>query len=400
MASISIYTKDALAHMHYLVNQIGGRGSCTVEERQAGEYTADQMHLLGLKEVSSQPFRAIPSTYWPYALSFTIAGTGSALIALLNGYDVLILGTILNFLGAWGMLAETEFAPSWTHWVLPRAPSQNVTGLLPARGERQKRVVLCAHIDTHRTPVFYSSNTWYALFSILVGLAFLSMLVGFILYGLAVWQGWTWLRIPALLFLLIQASGAVLCIHADFTAYTPGANDNASGVGVALALAKRLRKEPLGHTEVQVAITGCEEVGDYGINTFLDAQAASLRQDTLFIILDEMGLGVTKFLTSDGLLLKHRTHPKALALARQVRSQNPELRLMEGPGMAYTDALPATKRGLMALTVCSLPEPGSTTVSHWHQMSDTLEHVNPDDLENALQFTWKLLQCFDASTGQ
>lgn len=395
MASISIYTRDALDHMRYLTNQIGGRGSCTAQERQASEYAADQMRMLGLKDVSIQPFRAIPSTYWPYALSFTIAGTGSALIVLLNGVDVLILGAILNFLGAWGMLAETEFAPSWVRWALPQAQSQNVTGLIPAQDTPHKRAVLCAHIDTHRTPIFYSSNTFYALFNILVSLAFLSMLAGFILYGLAAWQGWTWLPVPALVVLLIQTVGAAMCIHADFTAYTPGANDNASGVGVALALAKRLCQEPLQHTEVQIAITGCEEVGDYGINAYLDAHAATLGQDTLLIIIDEVGLGITKFLTSDGLLLKHRTHPQALALARQVRSQNPELRLAEGPGLAYTDALPATKRGLKALTVCNVPEAGSATNSHWHQMSDTMDYVNPDNVENTLQFTWKLLRCFD-----
>ncbi len=395
MTSISSYTAEALEHMRYLANQIGGRGSCTPQERQAGEYAADQMRLLGLKEVHSQAFRAIPSTYWPYALSLAAAGTGSALILLLGGQDVLILAVILNLLGVWGMLAETEFAPSWTHWVLPRAGSQNITGVVPAQAERRKCAVLCAHIDTHRTPVFYSSETWYSLFNFLVSLAFLSMVAGAILYSLAAWQGWGWIGLPSLVILLIQAAGAGLCTQADFTAYTPGANDNASGVGVALALAKRLQQEPLPYTDVQIAITGCEEVGDYGINAYLDAQAAGLGQDALYIILDEIGLGTTKYLTNDGLLLKYRTHPQALALARQVRSQNPELRLIEGEGLAYTDALPATKRGLIALTVCTIPEPGSTVVTHWHQISDTIEHIDSNDLENALQFTWKLLQAFD-----
>jgi len=395
MASISTYTTDALEHVRYLANQIGGRGSCTLQERQAGEYAAEQMRALGLEEVNSQAFRAIPSTYWPYALSLATAGTGPALILLLGGYDMLVLAAILSLLGTWGMLAETEFAPSWTRWILPRAESQNITGVVPAQVEPRKRAVLCAHIDTHRTPVFYSSETWYSSFNFLVSLAFLSMAFGAVFFSLAAWQGWSRVGLPSLVILLIQVASAGLCIHADFTAFTPGANDNASGVGVALALARRLVQEPLQYTDVQIAITGCEEVGDYGMNAYLDAHAAKLGPDTLYIILDEVGLGTTKYLTKDGLLLKYRTHPQALALARQVRSQNPDLRLMEGEGVAYTDALPATRRGLIALTVCSTPEPGSTVVSHWHQLSDTVENVDLNDLENALQFTWKLLQGFD-----
>ncbi len=389
-------TQEALCHIRYLSQQIGGRGSCTRQEREASDYVINQMNGLGLQAVKSEPFQAVPSTYWPYGLSFATACLGSALIVGLGGQDVLILAAILNLLGVWGMLAETEFAPSWTRWFLPRAASQNASGRLAPSGPVERRVVLCAHVDTHRTPLFYSSNAWYALFTLLVALGFLSMLGGSILYGLAAWQGWGWVRLAAALILLAQAFAATLCIQADLTPYTPGANDNASGVGAALALAQRLRAEPLTRTEIHLAITGCEEVGDWGIAAYLDAHAADLGPDTLYIILDEIGLGSAKYLTRDGLLRKRATHPRALGLARRVKASNPGLRLLEGPGLAYTDALAVTRRGLMALTLCAVPEPGAAAKSHWHQMSDTLENLDPADLANSIQAAWALLQAFDS----
>ncbi|MFM8321122.1 MAG: M28 family metallopeptidase [Chloroflexota bacterium] len=390
-----VYTQDALGHIRHLAQAIGGRGSCTEAERRAARYAADQMEFALVKNVTVEPFQAVPSTYWGYALSFAIALTGSLLVGLAGGRDAALLAVALNLLGMWGMLAETETRPSWVRLALPRAASQNVSGVIAPAGEVRRRVALCAHLDTHRTPVFYSSETWYTLFSLLVGLAFLSMLGGALVYGLGALYAWAWLPFAALGCGLVQAAALGLCLQADLTPYSPGANDNASGVGAVLALARRLEGQPLQHTEVHLALTGCEEVGDYGMAAYLDRHAAALGPQALYIVLDEIGLGPAKYLTRDGLLLKHATHPAALAAARQVKAQHPQLRLSEGPGLAYTDALVATLRGLPALTVCTVPEPGSGVESHWHRMTDTPETIDPADLANAMQFTWLLLQAVD-----
>jgi Iap family predicted aminopeptidase len=188
-----------------------------------------------------------------------------------------------------------------------------------------------------------------------------------------------------------------LCLHADFTRYSPGANDNASGVGVVLGLANRLFTEPLRQTEVWLVFTGCEEVASYGVAAFLDAHAAELGEDAVYLILDEVGLGRVGYLTADGLILKRRTHPRALELARRAASALPDLELGEHVGIAYTDALVATKRGLIALTVDALPPPGADESMHWHQMSDTLEHVDPKSLEKAHAFVWQVLREIDHS---
>jgi hypothetical protein len=388
---------DTLAHLRYLAKEVGPRGSTTAGERLGAEYAEQQLRGMGAADVAREGFKAMPSTYWGYAVSFTAAFTGAALVVVSPGKDVLILAVILNLLGLWGMLAESDVRPSWARWLLPKSPSQNVSGMVPPQGETQRRVVLCAHVDTHRTPVFYSSERWYNLFSLLVLGCFLSMLGGALFYASAAW--WSagallpWARYIALIPLSVQAFASAMCIHADFTPYTPGANDNASGVAACLALAARARREPLQHTALHIAITGCEETGDWGMAAYLHDHAAELGEEPLFIILDEVGLGDAKFLTRDGLIVKHATHPLALEYARRAYAANPSLRLTEGPGLAYTDALVVTQHGLPALTVCTIPPKGQR--SHWHQMSDTVETVRADDLKNVLEFAWGVVREVD-----
>jgi hypothetical protein len=392
-------SQTAMEHIRYLAGTVGGRGSCTEGERQAGAYIYSQLHALGLEEINVESFKAIPSTYSPYALALATALTGSLVVLIFGNQGTPIIASILNTLGLLGMLAETEFTFNWTHWFLGKAKSQNIVGKVSPQGAVRKRVVLCAHVDSHRTPIFYSSNFWYAAFSTLVGLAFLSMLVGAVFFGLGTLLDWNWMRWLSAVILPIQAFALILCLQADFTPYSPGANDNASGVAAGLALARRISEQPLSQTEVHLAFTGCEEVGDYGIAAYLNAHAEDLGNDAVYIILDEIGLGQVKFLTADGLILKHRTHPKALEIARQVAQAHPELGVIEGAGMAFTDALRITKRGLIALTLCTVPDPKSGIESHWHRLTDTPEHIDPADLARTHQFAWHILQQIDQSNG-
>ena len=388
-----------ISDIRRLSETVGGRGSCTPGERHAGEYIAEELRQLGAQDVQSEPFQAIPSTYWPFGLGFAAAFTGSLISLIYTGPGALFLGAVYNGLGFWAMFAETELASSWTHWILSKAKSQNITARIPPSGAVKGRAVLCAHIDSHRTPVFYSSKAWTALFSAIIAFTFLSMLAGAVGFGLGTLLSWPWARWLGLATALVQGFALGMCLHADFTPFSPGANDNASGVAVTLALAKELSKNPLLHTDAYLVITGCEEVGAYGMAAYLEQHAAQLGPETVYIILDQVGAGRIKFLTADGLLIKHKTHRDALRLAREIVKARPELDAYEGVGIAYTDALHATKRGLKALTLCTMPVKGTTGSAHWHQMSDTLEHVIPADLDKVFAFTREIFTSVDRSSG-
>ncbi|MEJ2303824.1 MAG: M28 family peptidase [Anaerolineales bacterium] len=398
MTTIDTYTQHALEHIGYLSENIGGRGSCTPNERRAAEYTAEQMRGLGVQNVRLEAYQGAPSTYRPYALAFIAGLLGTLLVWLFQARWALILGALLNALGAWGMLAETDFADNWTRWPLPKAPSQNAVGVIPPQGEVRQRAVLCAHVDTHRTPLFYSSKTWQTLFSLLVGSALFSMVISALAYAVGGIFDWSWVRWIGLVAAVMEVFALGMSLHADFTPFSPGANDNASGVGVVLGLAERLRGEPLAHTEVWLAFTGCEEAAAYGISAFLDLHAGELGEEAIYIIIDQVGKGRLEYLTADGLIIKRATHPQALDVAREAAEALSNIETAEQIGIAYTDAAVATKRGLIALTLVAVPDPGSSESIHWHQMSDTLEHIDPQALATAHAYTWQVLQILDHSS--
>jgi hypothetical protein len=395
MPDLETYTEEALKHIRYLSVIVGGRGSCTPHERRAAEYTAEQMRELGISDVRLEPFKGAPSTYRPYMVIFGAAVASTLLAWLFESSWTAAVAAIVNALGIWGMIAESDFSANWMRLFLPKGDSQNAVGTIPPAGEVRNRVVLCAHVDSHRTPVFYSSEKWLKSFPYLVAVAFLSLVVGTVAYGLLAvigWQGGLWIGGFTA---LVQIVFVDLFLHADTTPFSPGANDNASGVGVILGLAKRLVKEPLAHTEVWLAFTGCEEAAAYGMVAFLDAHATELGNDAVHIVLDQVGLGRLFYLTTDGLIIKRQTHPRALELARQAASTLPDLDVGEQVGLAYTDAAVATKRGLIALTLDALPVPGAGESTHWHRMTDTLDHVDAQALTNAHTFTWQVLQEID-----
>jgi hypothetical protein len=397
MPQLDDYTQQALDHICYLSERIGARGSCTPAEQQAAEYAVEQMRTADARNVRIEPYSGAPSTYRPYVLAFVAALLGTLAVWLVRERWVMVIAALLSALGAWGMLAESDLAGSWMRRLLPRAASHNAVGVLPPAGEVRRRAVLCAHLDTHRTPIFYSSSTWYLLFALLVGGSFVSMAAAALAYALGALFDWSWVRWIGLAAAALQLFALALCLQADFTPFTVGANDNASGVGVALAVARRLATEPLAHTEVWLALTGCEEVGAYGAAAFLDAHTAELGPDALHVILDQVGFGRVRYLTADGLILKRKTHPRALQLARRAAYELPDLKMHGQIGLAYTDALVATKRGLIALTLNTLPSVTTNDTLHWHQPSDTLAHVDPDALADTHAVVWQLLQQLDSA---
>lgn len=393
MPRIPDYTQPAVESIRHLAHDIGGRGSCTPAERQAAEYIIKRLQQIGARDVCMESFCCSASTYRPFVLSFAAALAGS-LLAWLAGYWGLIAGVALNALGAWGMYAETDFTPNWTRRFGRQAASQNALGVLPARGVAKRIAILCAHLDTHRTPIFYSGKTWYRLFGLLVAAAFASMPINALFYLLSAvrWESLRWFAAP---FAALQLFALLLCLHADRTPFSPGANDNASGVGAVLDLAQRLHDEPLQHTEVWLVFTGCEETGAYGIADFLDRHAGELGGEAVIIVLDEVGRGQLNYLTADGLIRKRPTHPDALALARRASIVLPDLEIVEKVGLAYTDALVATRRGLAALSINALPAADDRDGLHWHCMSDTYEKIDPQTLAAAQRFTWQVLQEID-----
>jgi hypothetical protein len=290
------------------------------------------------------------------------------------------------------MLAESDFTPNWTQWFIRGRPSQNVVGFLPVHSH-EKAVVLTAHIDTHRTPVFNSTRAWQRTYNVVFKVLLGCQVAGSLLNLLPALSGvarFGWLGVlPG----FMLAIGIVLFIHADRTPFSPGAYDNASGVGSVLALAERLTEQPLIRTGVWVACTGCEETGASGMLDLLRVHRRDW-QAAVIVNLDQMGLGRLYVRVREGLVIHRRPRSEVLALSRQVQRSLPHLRVLERPSQAFSDAAVAHKLGFSALSLGTMPTAAGEEI-HRHQMSDTAEHIRLEALRDTHVYVWELLQAID-----
>lgn len=382
----------ALHHTRHLAEVIGPRPPATDRERAAALYVVDTLHGLGL-DPRVEPCETLRNIYTAHALSFTAATAGSFLAAV-GGPRLALLGAWLNGLALWSVAGEFSFDPNPASALAPHGTSQNVWTVIPARGARRQRLILVGHLDSHVSPIFFSSPAWIAFFNRFFSIAFASLAASTVLAGLAGRRVGTWPRGLLGLSAAAQGLAASLAWHAASAPVSTGANDNAAAVGTVLALGERLRAEPLDHTEVWLLASGAEEVGCYGMRAFLDRHSATLDPATTFFLDFELpGLGDVVVTTQEGMLKNYPYDPTLLALARVVGEAHPELGLRLRPGpTAYSEMGVIVKRGFRGLVVGAEPRQGST---YWHTPEDTFDKIEGAALERIQRFAWTFMQLLD-----
>lgn len=385
-------TDRAYAHIIYLAEEIGPRGSCTDGEIKAAQYVASEFHALGLNDVQTQDLHGAPTAYGRYALALGVALLSLILAHLMkSGWSYILAGAI-SILSAWAMYAESDFRPNWTHWLIRSRPSQNALGRCPARKAPKNLVVISAHVDTHRTPFFNSNATWQRWYNLSFRLIFLSLIISAVLVTLAGGSNLTILKVLSLIVGLPLVLGLLAFLHADTTPFSPGAYDNASGVACALTIAGMVAQNPLDHTDIWFAATGCEETGAGGMLALVHAKAESWRQ-ALWINLDQTGIGQLYVRLEEGMLRRYAPQLSALQLARQTAEVS-GIPVRERPSQAFSDAIIAHQQGLLSISLGASPaEQGLETPRH--QLSDVPAAIQPETLNQTLRYVWSMLSLWD-----
>jgi aminopeptidase YwaD len=177
----------------------------------------------------------------------------------------------------------------------------------------------------------------------------------------------------------------ILMAHADTVPPGPGANDNASGVGVLTALAARLRSGPRPGCDVWLVATGAEERPFTGQPDHLGARALVRRVGRLerradlrlALSLDEVGRGARFFLQSPHARPREQVEGAILAAARRA---NATVRFAPDSGTGNSDhrefelsGLPAAKLG-----------PWNGAESCRHRPCDTWQRLDRPTLNRAL----------------
>ncbi len=112
------------------------------------------------------------------------------------------------------------------------------------------------HVDSQRTPLVFRSPKWVKIYDRFTMVTFAAFILQAVLYTLAIFFAWEWIWYVSIISAVCAILLAAMCIQADLTPFTAGANDNATAVGMVLTLAGQLAARPLENTRVYAVITG------------------------------------------------------------------------------------------------------------------------------------------------
>lgn len=187
----------------------------------------------------------------------------------------------------------------------------------------------------------------------------------------------------------IAGSAVALATFADIarSPIVPGANDNLSAVAVLVALAERLRAEPIDGLRVMLASCGAEEVIQGGIYGFARRHFPQLDRDrTWFLNLETVGSPKLVMLEGEGPVVMEDYHDRSFrdlveraaihagaSLQRGLRARN------------STDAVLPSRAGYPTATLASVDR--HKALSNYHLMSDTPENLDYRTVAQALTVT-------------
>jgi hypothetical protein len=380
------------------------RGSATENERRAARLV--ESHLAGRHlEVNLESFRG-HNSYGGRILVHLVAG----LLALSLLFWAPLISCLLSLTVFVSFILETTSFSAGLSRLLPgNAPSQNVVGRVPAAKQLRRRIVVTAHLDTQRTGWIWNSRRLKTFTSvlrfapgplraplilltvILLAQTILAALASQNLFdvgpGFVVEPNWFFLLLA-----LFYVAGIIVTGQWSVGKFVPGANDNATGVASALALANRWTRTEHDETELVVLFTGCEETGSMGAASWIGRHGQEVAQvPTVFLNLDTLGCSHLRVVKDEcalnGLMLEY---PDALLDLCQSVATKMGLEFTEPISIpTQTDGLAFLVRGIPGITVTSTEE--GIFIPNYHLMSDRIGNIDLSSVCRATGFAWRIL---------
>ncbi len=343
------------------------RGSATAQEALAAEKLRAYLERPRAAEgreipghpVEVQPFKA-PRSYGPELILVSL------LLALGGGLGLWWLALVGTF-AFWAFFSGWQMP--WRGW-FDRYPSQN---LLAQAGQGRKTLVLMAHYDTAKAFFLYHpKQVKFFRRNFLINAAFATVLP----YGALL----PWISQLLGLYFLVQA--ALLVVRELRELYVNGANDNASGVAVAVGLFEELAQNPLPDFRVMLALTGSEEVGAKGAEHLV--RSGRIPPDALVLNIDNVGKGALFYAIGEGMLVYHAYRGALCEGAKALPGAQPlEYRL------AFFDTRPFAARGISCLTLIRLED---GVPPNWHWPTDQAQEVDWSLVEETLHYARRLVR--------
>jgi aminopeptidase YwaD len=374
----------ALEHIRYLVNTIGPRPAGSNAEKRAIDYATEQLIRFGYKpEVKQACFAPPPAFYFENILA--------GVIIILAGWSWRVL--------PWFSLAAPFLLlllPEIEKWMERQRPRTGLSHTVYAESDYKEDtplLIFCAHCDSAMamaidypflTALFAQGMRILQRIAILIALLSIVVLMGFELsltlyriVGLAATLIGGWFALTDLINQLEHHKG-----------YTPGALDNASGVGMVLALAEYYAiQNPPQRVRLGFLVTGAEETGLHGAAAFAEGLAKKEKKVAVFN-LDMVGAGhAVQVVTREGSLFSQGTtrslnqllfevHPQAKGVWYSLKSGDFAAFLRKGidavsiqlAGSSEAEAAYHTRRDGMDMIDISSLELCGNLVNHFVEM--------------------------------
>ena len=344
------------------------RGTGSEDEMMAREMLTTE--LLGEPgvDVAEEGLMA-PSTYLPFFWFIAMGQAATILVSLWLPYVAILAGGL--FLGSHILFFDWRVSP--LIWLMPKRLTAN---LVAKKGDGERLIILMAHLDSAPASYAYRpEQVKHFAVSVYVGTFVVGLGLLVPLFDTAGYIVPYWMRILFALMVLSQAFIASM----DFWrhGYTPGANDNLSGVAAATAAASKLWRHMPANSEVRLVITSAEEAGMLGAQHYSRAHEDELKSRPSYVLnFDTVGNRKIKFIERSGGFTPVRYEGALLRAAKTLCTQDKKYSDIE-PGVHHVgdfDSVWFTRAGLPTLTIASYDEEG--LMPHIHTPGDVTQYVD------------------------
>ncbi len=381
------------------------RGAGTDAERRAAVWLARELRTPA-RDAAVETFWCRPNWALAHAWHVALAVAGSLLAV-----DSPQIGAAMLVIALVSVCSDALTGISPGRRLTPERASQNVVSHFGGQ-PRPVRLIITANYDAGRTGLAYrpGPRSFAARLRQLAGdgaltpgwLGWLALSFAWLIIVAALrWGGATGTPIGVAQLLPTAALVLALALLLELAGaqYGPGAGDNASGVGVALALTRALDVAPPRRLTVEVVLQGAGDGAMIGLRRYLRRRRRELGPANVIVLgIAACAAGMPRWWTSDGALIPVRYSRRLAGLARHVAG--PRATLGAGPhrGRGITPALPARLAALPALTIGCLDSAGLTPRSH--QPSDRPEALDRASTDALLELALTLVDAIDAELGE
>jgi hypothetical protein len=175
----------------------------------------------------------------------------------------------------------------------------------------------------------------------------------------------------------------------------PGANDNASGCGVAAQLVAECAARPLRHTRVDLLLSGCEESGVLGAQAHVRRRRRSGQRLTMINFDSVGGEAPVRYILREGMAVTRPATQRLVTLVEEIAGRRLDLGLEPAAdtGALTTDATVALAHGCEAITFLAREK----TIPNYHWPTDTYENIAPETVGRTLEAGRELLSELDGA---